>query len=282
MVLEGKVALVSGAGGMHGIGRAIALKLAGMGADIALTDVKRAPQELPEEEVKAGWQSIDSVAEEIKQLGRRCEAIYCDITQEDQVIDLISKVASRLGGLNILVNNARAIVGRYIMPLVELEVKEWDHVMAVNLRGMFLCCKHGARLMIKQNAGGRIINMGSEAGKKGAANQSAYCTSKFGVNGLTQSLAIELAPYHITVNAICPGAIDTHRFSYYEQKLAQQEGVPAEVIRNRHLAEVVHAIPLGKVGTPEDVAALTAFLASPEAEYITGQSINVNGGLLFH
>ncbi len=279
MSLEGKIALVTGAGGMHGIGRAIAIGLARMGANIALTDIRRPPEDLPEEEVEANWESIESVSVEIERLGRSYSTMYYDISQEKEVAKLIDETVSRLGGLHIIVNNARAIIGKDRVLLVDLESREWDRVMSVNLRGTYLCCKYAARQMIKQGAGGRIINMSSKSGKQGSPLRSAYSASKFGIIGLTQSLAHELSPYNITVNAICPGVTDTHRVSYRERALAKEEGITVDEFRNRTLSQRAKNIPLGRVATPEDVASVAEFLASKEASYITGQYLSVDGGI---
>ena len=278
MSLESKVALVTGAGGMHGIGRAIAVGLAQTGADIAITDIRRAPEDLPEEETEAGWKSLESVAAEIEQLGRSCVAMYEDITRETEVVRFIDRTVSRLGGLHIMVNNARAFIGKDRVPVVELESEEWDRVMSVNLRGTYLCCKYAARQMIEQGGDGRIINLSSLAGKRGSPRMSAYCASKFGIIGLTQSLAQELAPHGITVNAICPGPVDTHRVSHGDRETAMKEGKTIDEVRNQIIIERAKKIPLGRVATPEDVAVVAGFLASSRAGYFTGQSINVTGG----
>ena len=281
MSLEGKVALVTGAGGMHGIGRAIALGLARLGADVTVTDIQRSLEDLPKEEVETGWKSIESVSAEIEKLGRRCVAIYCDLTQEKQIEELIDEAVSRLGGLHILVNNARAI-GGWKVPVVDLDTREWDKVMSVNARGTYLYCKYAARHMIKQGAGGRIINISSTSGKRGVPQRAAYCASKFAIIGLTQSLAHELAPHSITVNAVCPGTVDTRRVNYMERALATKEGITPEEFRERVLVERAKAIPLGRVATTEDVATVVGFLSSPEAGYLTGQSVNVNGGEIMY
>ncbi|MFC1917220.1 SDR family NAD(P)-dependent oxidoreductase [Chloroflexota bacterium] len=279
MSLEGKVALVTGASGMHGIGRAVAIGLAKAGADIAVSGrLHPADRELPEEESKADWKGIESVADEVRKLGRKCAPIYCDLSREEEIIKLIDETVSQLGGLHIFVNNARSIIGKDRVPVVDLDVKEWDKVMAVNLRGTFLCCKYGALQMIKQGDGGRIIIMSSTAAKRGAAMMAAYCTSKFGGIGFTQSLAHELAPYNITVNAVCPGVTDTHRFSFKERDMAEKEGITLEEMQKRTLTLAGANIPLGRVAESEDVAAVITFLASPEASYLTGISINVAGG----
>jgi NAD(P)-dependent dehydrogenase (short-subunit alcohol dehydrogenase family) len=280
--LEGKVAVVTGAGGKHGIGRAIALKLSGMGASLAVTDVERKREDIPLDEVESGWRGIMDVKKEIMGYGNLCMAGFCDITKEEDIIKLIDSVLKEYGHIDILVNNARAVTGQDSMPLVELDSSVWDRVIAVNLRGTYLCCKYAGRQMIEQKTGGRIINISSEAGKRGVANMAAYCASKFGIIGLTQSLALDLAPYQITVNAICPGSTDTHRVNYRERLLAEKQGIPEDELREQRLQERARKIPLGRAAVPDDIAAVAAFLASEEAGYITGQSINVSGGSTMH
>ncbi len=280
--LEGKVALVTGAGGRHGIGRAIALKLSGMGASLAVTDVERKREDIPLDEVETGWEGILDVKKEIMASGKLCIAEFCNITKEEDILKLIDSVLKEYGHLDILVNNARAVTGQDSVPMVELDSSVWDRIIAVNLRGTYLCCKYAARQMIEQKTGGRIINISSEAGKRGVPNMAAYCASKFGIIGLTQSLALDLAPYQITVNAICPGPTDTHRVNYMERLLAEKQGIPEDELREQRLQERARKIPLGRVAVPDDVAAVAAFLASEEAGYITGQSINVSGGSIMH
>lgn len=283
MSLEGKVALVTGASGMRGIGRAIALKLASMGADIVVTARKDKPQEeFPEGELKAGWKGIESVAQEIRGLGRRAEAIPCDLAYEDQIVNLIDETVKRLGALHIVVNNARSIAGLDQVPLVDLESNLWDKRITIDLRAVFLCCKYGGRQMIKQGAGGRIINIGSLVGLKAAANVGAYSSAKFGVVGLTQAYALEMASHQITVNAVCPGPTDTDRVHYRERAAAVKEGISSEEYHKRWLDKCAKRIPLGRVASSADVAAVAGFLASPEASYLTGLAISVTGGELLH
>lgn len=276
-----KVAIVTGAGGMRGIGRAIALRLARDGADVALVDIKRPPEQLPPEEVRANWQGIESVAAEIRALGRRALPSYTDITDSAQVDRMVSATLAELGRIDILVNNARAIIGRSDL-VANMEESEWDHTMAVNAKGTFLCCRAVARYFLKQGIKGKIINISSLAGKRGEVGRSAYCASKFAVNGFTQSLALELAPYGVTVNAVCPGAVDTGRFSLREKLAAEREGMDYEEYERRRIERRAKEIPLGKVATPEDIANMVAFLASPKADHITGQAFNVNGGEVMH
>lgn len=280
--LEGKVALITGAGGMRGVGRATALRLAGQGADIALTDVPREPDDLPPAEVRAEWRSIDSVAEEVRALGRDCLPVYCDLGYSDQIQDLVNQVLKHFGRIDILVNNARAIIGKDIVPVTELSQEVWDHFMSINATAVFLCTKLVGREMVRQSDGGRIINIASNNSKQGTALKAAYSASKFAVLGLTQASALDLAPYGITVNAVCPGPINTNRLSYLERDQAAQQGIPMEELRAKIVEEWGRDTPLGRIAEPEDVANLVAFLASEEACFITGQAYNVNGGILFH
>ena len=280
--LDGKVALITGAGGMRGVGRATALKLAQEGADLALTDVHREPEDLPPGEIRLGWRGLDSVAEEVQALGRRCFTSPCDLGQSDQIQQLVQQVVGHYGRIDILVNNARAIIGRDKVPVTELAEDVWQHFLAINTTAVFLLTKLVGREMIRQGRGGRIINIASNASKQASARGAAYSASKFAVLGLTQASALDLAPYSITVNAVCPGPINTDRLSYWERVRAEEEGIPLEDFRARIVKEAGQATPLGRIAEAEDVAHMVSFLASEEAAFITGQAYNVNGGLLFH
>jgi NAD(P)-dependent dehydrogenase (short-subunit alcohol dehydrogenase family) len=280
--LESKVALITGAGGMKGIGRATALKLAAQGADIAVTDVQRPPEDLPPGEVRKQWRSIDSVAEDIEALGRRCLRVWCDLRASEQIQAMVRQVAEHCGHIDILVNNARAVIGRDKVPITELREDVWQHFLAINTTAVFLCTKFVGQSMVRQGQGGRIINIASDAAKRASAMGAAYSASKFAVLGLTQASALDLAPYGITVNAVCPGPVNTDRLSYWERAQAEAQGIPLEAFRAKIVAEAGQRTPLGRIAEPEDVAGLVAFLASDEARFITGQAYNVNGGLLFH
>ena len=280
--LDGKVALITGAGGMRGVGRATALKLAQQGADLALTDVHREPEDLPPGEIRLGWRGLDSVAEEIQARERRCFTSPCDLGQSEQIQQLVQQVIGHYGRIDILVNNARAIIGRDKVPVTELAEDVWQHFLAINTTAVFLLTKLVGREMIRQGRGGRIINIASNASKQASARGAAYSTSKFAVLGLTQASALDLAPYSITVNAVCPGPINTDRLSYWERARAEEEGIPLEDFRARIVKEAGQATPLGRIAEAEDVANMVSFLASEEAAFITGQAYNVNGGLLFH
>jgi NAD(P)-dependent dehydrogenase (short-subunit alcohol dehydrogenase family) len=280
--LDGKVALVTGAGGMKGIGRATALALAQEGADLVISDVHRKPDDLPPQEIKNRWRGIDSVAEEIEALGRRCLKVWCDLTVTEQIQAMVDHTVNTFGQIDVLVNNARAIMGHDRALVTDLREDVWRHFLAVNTTAVFLCTKFVGQVMIRQGRGGRIINIASDASKRANPYCAAYSSSKFAVLGLTQASAVDLARYQITVNAVCPGPVNTDRLSYWEQAQAREQGLSIEEFRSRLVAEKAKATPLGRIAESEDVANLVVFLASEKASFITGQAYNVNGGLLFH
>ena len=280
--LEGKVALVTGAGGMRGVGRATALKLARQGADVAISDVRRQAVDLPPAEVRAEWQSIDSVAEEIEALGRSCLPVYCDLSADEQIQDMVGQVVDRFGKVDILVNNARAIIGRDKVPVTELDREVWDHFLAINTTAVFICTQAVGLEMVRVGGGGRIINIASNAGKQASAMGAAYSASKFAVIGLTQASAMDLAEHGITVNAVCPGPINTDRMSYWEQGRAEEQGITLEEFRSQIVEEAGRRTPMGRIAEAEDVANMVAFLASEDASFITGQAYNVDGGIVMY
>ena len=277
-----RVAIVTGASGMRGIGRAIALRFAREGLDVALVDIKRDPSQIPEQELAAGWRGVESVQDEIAAVGRHAISIYADITDPAQVNHACERTITALGSIDVLVNNARAGIGRDRVPVVELELAEWDRVMTVNTRGTFLFSQAVARHLVARGGPGHIINMSSLSGKRGLAGHAAYSASKFAINGLTQVLARELGPYQITVNALCPGWVDTGRFSLGEKLAAENAGVSVDETRKAALEKQAQVNALGRIAVAEDVAGMAAFLISPDARHITGQAINVDGGECFH
>lgn len=273
--LEGKVALVTGAGGERGIGRAIATRLAREGANVVVNDIVSNPHAASESQ----WQGVPDVISEIEALGRQAMGIVADISDAAQVDDMVRQAIDRFGRVDILINNAGSPPGRDRVPVVELEEDAWDLVQRVNVKGTFLCSRAVAREMIKRGDGGKIIIISSGAGKRGMARYAAYCASKFALIGFTQSLALELAPHRINVNAICPGLVDTERIAGIAAALAP-EGQTADEYRARMIEERSREIPLGRAALGTDVAVVAAFLASAESDYLTGLSIPVAGGSL--
>ncbi|KAF7377434.1 NAD-binding protein [Mycena sanguinolenta] len=259
------IALVTGAA--QGIGRSVALRLAEDGFDVAINDIPDKSAEL------------DTLVEEIQQKQRKSSKHLADVSQEESVKEMVAEVVKAHGGLDVMVANA-GIAGPYRTPLVEctpplhqsISAEQWDKVMAVNARGTFLCYKHAGLQMIAQGRGGRIIGASSYAGKKAIALQSVYSASKFAVRGLTQAAALEFGPHGITVNAVAPGAIVTPMLTG-AAKTAEQTEMLLDRLKN--------AAPLNKLGTPEDIANLVSFLASKESQFITGQTISINGGIYF-
>jgi NAD(P)-dependent dehydrogenase (short-subunit alcohol dehydrogenase family) len=280
--LEGKIALVTGAGGMRGVGRATVMKLAGLGADIALTDVHRETEDLPPAEVRTSWRGIDAVKDEVEAAGRAALPVYCDLGDSGQIERMVEQVMHHYGRIDVLVNNARAIIGRDKVSVTELEQEVWEHFLRINTTAPYLLTKEVGRRMIEAGNGGRIVNIASNASKQASATGAAYSASKFAVLGLTQASALDLAPYGITVNAVCPGPINTDRMSYWERDQAAERGISQEEFRGQVVQSSAQSTPLGRIAEPQDVANVVAFLASDEASFVTGQAYNVNGGLLFH
>jgi len=275
--LNGKVAIVTGAGGRHGIGRAIALRLAQEGADVVVTDIQRGPEAIRAEDRQAGWQGLPSVVGEIEALGRQGLGLYSDVSDSGQVTDMVNRTLDRFGRIDILVNNAGSQPGPDRVLVVDLEEAAFDEVMRVNVKGTYLCSKAIARHMIERGGDGKIIIISSGAGKRGRARFAAYCSSKFALIGFTQSLAQELGSHNINVNAICPGLVDTERTDYIAAALAP-EGESAEEHRAMMIRERSTTIPMGRVAVGDDIARTAVFLASSEADYMTGLSISVSGG----
>ena len=273
--LAGKVAIVTGAGRMRGIGRAIALRLAEDGADVAVSAIGRTPEEMPDLEREAGWRGVESVAGEIEVTGRRGVAIGVDVTKPDQVQRMVERTVEELGRIDILVNNAGLALVSGKKNIWETEDEEWLREIDVNLNGVYHCCKAVATVLVDRQEGGRIINISSLAGRVAQPQYGGYTPAKFAVIGLTQMLALELAPHNVTVNAICPGSTDTDMMDGTFRRTGERMGVAFEMIKQG----VRRFIPLGRQAEPAEIAAVVAYLASPSAAYITGQAISVDGGI---
>jgi 3-oxoacyl-[acyl-carrier protein] reductase/meso-butanediol dehydrogenase/(S,S)-butanediol dehydrogenase/diacetyl reductase len=263
---EGRVAVVTGAGRMRSIGRAVAVALARAGCDVAVTGTGRDPSTFPPEERNAGWRDVDSVADEIRGQGRRALSAVLDIRDPEAVAGLERRVAEELGTATIVVNNASAGRGPDRAPAVDLALAVWEKVLAVNLTGTFVTATAFARAMVASGRGGSIVNISSLAGKDPLPQMSAYAASKAAVHSLTASMAKELGGAGVRVNAVCPGYIDTDRI--------------ADIVGSDDFADVLSSrVPLGRVGTPEDIAGLVVFLCSDQASWVTGQKWNVDGGM---
>ena len=248
--LKNKVALVTG--GRRGMGRAHAIALGSQGAKVAITDIDA--------------ESCLPVAEEIKSKGGEAECFKMDVSNKDEVNLVFDEVIKKFGRLDILVNNAGIYIPKQALDLTE---EDWDKTIDINLKGQFLCAQRAAKEMAK-NKWGRIINISSVASGQvgvGIAGGVHYSASKGGVIGMTEAMAIEWSPLGISVNAVCPGAIDTPMVS-----VAQ---IPKEAMDG-----ILQAIPMKRIGKPEEVSAMVVFLASDEASYITGGAFYVDGGWL--
>ena len=273
--LDGMVALVTGAARKRGIGRAIALRLAEDGADVAVTAIARDPSRFPAHERAEGWQGAESVAEEIRAMGRRALALDLDVTSNEQVINAIQRTETELGPLTGLVNNAGIASEAAAASIADMDDALWYQTIDINLNGVYRMCKAGVRAMLAHEQRSAIVNISSLAGRFGFANYGGYCASKFGVIGLSQQLAAEVAPRNIRVNCICPGSIDTDMLDGTIARKAQVAGMEFADYKASYNQAI---IPIGRRGYPSEQAAATAFLLGPESSYIVGQTINVCGG----
>ena len=271
--LKDKVAIVTGAGGKNGIGRAVADRLAQEGAKVVVTDIVEVPYS------DGGWRGLSSVVEEITSRGGEATKLLVDVTDASSIDNAIDRALNIFNRVDILVNNAGAPASKDRVSIVDLEEEDWDRVIDINLKGVFLFSKSFAKELIAQKEGGKIINIASIAGKKGSATFGAYCASKAGVIRLTESIALDLAKFNINVNSICPSWVDTERVDVYVEQLYEND-LTHDQKRDLHLSSVESMIPLGRYATPEDVAKMVAFLSSEESSFVTGASLNVSGGLI--
>lgn len=252
-----KVALVTGAG--RGIGQAMSLRLAQDGADVVVADIDR--------------RLAEDTAGKVADLGRRSLALSIDVTRRADIDRMVQRSVEAMGHLDILMNNAGVIRFQEIFEITE---DDWDFVCNVNLKGAFFVMQAVARQMVQQGSGGKIVNTASVSGKQPEPFFVHYGVSKAGVISMTRSAAVALGPHHINVNAVCPGATVTNMHLTVTHALAERQNISVEdMIRRREAT-----LPTGRRNRPEDIAAMAAFLVSADADNITGQAFNVDGGLI--
>jgi NAD(P)-dependent dehydrogenase (short-subunit alcohol dehydrogenase family) len=275
--LKGKVAFITGTASKRGMGHAIALRIAKEGADVVVADKFTAPKSMfPGDE---NWRGLDAEVEEIKALGCRSMACVMDIAKASDVESSIAKTIEKFGKIDILVHCA-AIRGPVGTPLVDHTEKDWVDCMNINVVGTFLISRAVAKHMIARGQGGKILIFASQAGLHGVKGSSAYCASKYATIGLVKSLALELGPYKINVNAINPGAIITNLRDEAFAKIAQQQGIEWEKAQQNDYKMVAANIPMGRMGSVDDIAKMSVWLVSSESDYITAETIGVSGGMI--
>ncbi|HSV31582.1 MAG TPA: SDR family NAD(P)-dependent oxidoreductase [Atribacteraceae bacterium] len=257
--LQDKIALVTGSA--SGIGQALALRYASEGAHVACCDLNRT--------------GAEETAVEIARLGRESLALSVDVARADQVAEMVSRVLDRWGRIDILTNSAGIIKAHFI---TEVPEETWDAIINVNLKGTFLTMRETAKVMVEQKSG-KIVNISSKSGKRGGLWLGAYSASKFGIIGLSQSAAMDLAPFGINVNVICPGNVfSTPMWDLLDKEYSRKLGVSPDQVRKMY----VEKVPLGRGCTVDDVANVAVFLASSLSDYMTGQAINLTGGQEVH
>ena len=264
--LTGKVAFVTGAGRLRGIGRAAAVALARRGADVAISGTGRDPATFPDDEKAVGWCDVESTAEQVREHGRRALPLVFDVIDADAVEAAVARCVAELGRVDILINNAAVARGVDRVPVTELDEDVYQRVVDVKLKGTFLCTKAVVRQMYAQDAGGKIVNLSSIMGKRGAPNTLAYNAANFGIIGMTQSMAVEFGPRGINVNCVCPGAVATSRMDDVQPDARPERKRPGD--------------PVSRWGTDEEVGEFIAFLCTEAASWIHGQSINQCGGFV--
>ncbi|WP_089941413.1 SDR family NAD(P)-dependent oxidoreductase [Candidatus Entotheonella palauensis] len=272
--LEGKVAVVTGVGRPRGIGRATALRLAREGVRVVLADLGQGTAQI-ESDIRGVSPDLARVTAEVEEAGAEVLAVPTDVSNPSDVEALLQRTVDHFGRVDIMISNAAILADRNQDPL-ELPEPIFARVLAVNLTGTFLCAQAAAKHMVQQGDGGSIITIGSRAARRGMPNLIAYSSSKFGVIGLTQSLALALAPHGIRVNCVCPGAVDTDMASEGQEIQAADMGIALDDLK----AQLGREIPLGRLTVADDLAKAIVWFASPESSHLTGQSLNVNGGSL--
>ena len=262
--LDGKVAIVTGAGRLRGIGRAAAVALARLGADVVVTGTGRNPDSFPDDERAAGWRDIESTAEQVRAAGRQALPLIASVTNVEAVQEMVDRTVEEFGRVDILINNAASARGPDRVPILELAPDVFQHVLDVKVTGSYLCTKAVVEQLVSQGEGGKIVNVSSGAGKRGSANTLAYNAANFAIVGMTQSMARELGPHGINVNCVCPGAVDTSRMD--------------DIGRSERWQQIGERTPIGRTGTDDEVGEFIAYLCTQAASWIHGQSININGG----
>ena len=261
--LDGKVAIVTGAGRLRGIGRAAAVELARMGADVVVTGTGRSPDRYPDDEKAVGWRDVESTADQIREQGTRALTLTVDVSSADDVQMMIDRTVEEFGRLDVLINNAAFARGPDRVPILDLPQDIFQRVVDIKITGTYLCTKAAIPHMVDAG-GGKIVNISSTAGKRGSENTLAYNASNFALVGMTQSMARELGRHNINVNCVCPGAVDTHRMD--------------DIDRETRWVQMAETTPIGRNGTDDEVGEFVAYLCSNAASWIHGQSININGG----
>jgi meso-butanediol dehydrogenase/(S,S)-butanediol dehydrogenase/diacetyl reductase len=249
-------------GSARGIGRAVAVRLARDGFAVTVLDLESAATD------------CEGVVEEIARAGGRARSGAVDVADSESVESAVDAHAAAWDGIDVMVANAGIAV---TAPLLETTAAQWQQAMQVNVAGVFHCYRAAAARMVAQGRGGRLIGAASVAAHRGGAMQGAYSASKFAVRGLTQSVAQELAPHGITANVYSPGVVRTPMWDSIDDAMTMRSGAPA----GSAMQAMIELIPLGRLETPDDVAGVVSFLASPDAAYITGQSLVVDGGIWF-
>lgn len=268
--LEGKTIIITGVGRPRGIGRASALRFAEEGAKLVLADLGSGDSRIGD--IDGVPPDLDAVAQEVMAAGAEAIAVRTDVSDEADVERLVARAVDHFGRVDGMVANAAILAGKGDPLTVPHET--YMRVLSVNLAGVFLSARVAAKQMKTQGEGGSIVTVGSRASRRGSADSAAYCSAKFGVIGLTQSLAMALAGDGIRVNCVCPGAVDTQMYVEITNEAAARDGIDFAAAQ----AKLGSQIPLGRLTTAEDVAKAIVWFASDETSHVTGQAFNVNGG----
>lgn len=264
MRFAGKTIVVTGSGRERGLGQAILQRFADEGANCVVSDLDIGHE-------------AEGVADDLRARGAAVAAIPCDVSKADQCAALIDRTVAQFGGIDIMVNNAG--IGFMMKPLLDVDPRDWDTVIAVNLSGAFYCTQAAAKVMVKAGKGGRIINIASQAAKTGFPHLPAYVSSKHGMIGLTRATAVELGAHKITVNAVCPNHVTTGLGAEQNAYFSKLLGFASV---DDYLKNMAAKNPMGRPGLASDTAAACAWLASDDAFYVTGEALNVSGGEEMH